>query len=248
MVKVINMSKKHTQEFIDNYINKQGWKNLSTYKNNETKLNLICPEGHSVYMIFNVFQRGCRCIECYRDSLKLNVLDVNKYITNEGWINNSKYINKHTKLDLICPNNHKCRISFNNFERGRRCKSCYLNNNKGENSPVWKEDRTRRTRANFLSFDTRNKEILKNIKNFKLLDNNLETYNVDHIYPRMAFIDNDLDKLYENIIVKKICNSLDNLQILTKFDNQSKSCKYNHEEFIKWFNIKIMKESNFVFS
>ena len=57
----------------------------------------------------------------------------------------------------------------------------------------------------------------------------------------MAFIDNNLDKIYDVKIIKEICNSKDNLRIVNNKENKSKYNKYNQEEFINWFNQKLEK-------
>jgi len=37
------------------------------------------------------------------------------------------YIGAHSKLDYICPNGHKCKISWAKWQSGRRCPYCYGN-------------------------------------------------------------------------------------------------------------------------
>lgn len=258
MVKVINMSKKHTQEYIDNYINEQGWKNLSTYKNGDEKLNLICQNNHSRYISWNRFQQGRRCAICSKKERYTHDV-VNEFITNKGWINNSIFRDVKTKLNLICPNGHEQQKTFDKFRQGQRCKNCFYKDNIGKNHHNYKKDRSRKDRTKYLSFSLYNINILydeplyenyiQSQNNAKLSNKNWDRtrYTVDHIFPRIAFVDNNLDKIYDVKLIKKICNSRDNLRIVSMEENSLKFSKYNQEEFIKWFNIKIMKENNFVF-
>ena len=58
------MSEKLTQEYIEEEFNKEGYKLLSKYVNNRTKLLTICPNGHKWETIFSNFQQGHRCKTC----------------------------------------------------------------------------------------------------------------------------------------------------------------------------------------
>lgn len=57
-------------------------------------------------------------------------------------------------------------------------------------------------------------------------------YAVDHIFPRIAFIDNNLDKIYNHKLIKEICNLRENLRIIPQKENSDKHAKYNQEEFM----------------
>lgn len=90
-----------------------------------------------------------------------------------------------------------------------------------------------------LKFNLNSISILNNKNNFNEYLINKHKYHIDHIYPKKAFIDNNLDIKYDMKVVYEICNSIENLQILSKYDNLWKNSKYNNEEFLLWFNWKL---------
>lgn len=57
--------------------------------------------------------------------IKLSYEIVKEFIEMNSYILVSKqYINKHEKIVIRCPNNHIFEMSFNNFQKGQRCKEC----------------------------------------------------------------------------------------------------------------------------
>jgi hypothetical protein len=117
--------KKYTIEYVKDFISKTGYKCLSnSYKNTDSKLEILCPNGHIINVSFYQFKKGNRCAECLH--IKKHTLQyVKEYVEQYNYIClNEEYINCETKLDLICPKKHNCRITFNNFRRNRRCGEC----------------------------------------------------------------------------------------------------------------------------
>lgn len=305
-----------TQEFVSNEYAKGGYTLTSIYKNCMTKDEVVCPEGHKIKIKFNNFKSGYRCIECANNNKKLSHEFVFNEYAKKGYILNSIYDGCVNKDDLICPNNHKIKMTYNNFQsgneciecvninqtfshefvsgeyskkgytlnsiyngihnkdqltcpegddieitfanfkQGRRCGICFKRNNFGENHHSYNSnDRTRRKRSEQLSFDLRSQEILNDDPNYeqfllaceesklkrKLTGNKhiKSDITIDHIFPRIAFIDNDLDNIYGTNTIKKICNLRENLRIISKSNNCSKGGKYIQEEFMSWFNDKI---------
>lgn len=247
------MSIKLTHEFVYNYYSNEKYILNSMYKGNRYKDILKCPVGHNIEMFFNNFKHGNRCKVCYFNNRKLIHEDVYNYYKEYNYLMISIYKNCMTKDDIICSNGHEIKIRFNDFQQGYRCRICYELNNRGEGNPRYNPDRTRRIRSQYLSFDLKKLTILNDeplYENYILSqqearnsDNIHEKtkYTVDHIQPRIAFIDNDLDNLYGIAVIKELCNSRDNLRIIHQKDNGSKAAKYNQEEFINWFNQKLEK-------
>lgn len=229
-----------SNDYVKNYIESFNYILNDVYKHSKIKLNLICDYGHNVSIRWNDFHQGHRCSECK----KLKRYDINyikEFISTFGYTCISDtYINCMSKLTIRCDKNHIFKIRFNDFQQGKRCRLCFIDSNTGEGNPNWNGDRTRKIRSGRLSFDTRNHKYLKYDLNYHNYINNKKLYNIDHIFPRIAFIDNNLDELYDKKLIREICNSIDNLKIILKKDNESKGGKYNQEEFMKWFTNKLI--------
>ena len=57
--------KESAVEFIRSKFAKEGYKLLTTeYKNNQQKLDCICPNGHRHSITLVSWQQGCRCLFC----------------------------------------------------------------------------------------------------------------------------------------------------------------------------------------
>lgn len=61
-------------------------------------------------------------------------------------------------------------------------------------------------------------------------------YHIDHIIPLHAFIENKFIKNEDDITLKNllIINDINNLQLLSSYDNNSKSYKYVQEHYEKY--------------
>lgn len=242
-------------DFVRNKLKDNGFELLDeNYKNNRTKLNVKCiKKGHIITKELAAIQNGyTNCEQCIQTTQKIKFDAVRKMVVKSGYtlktIEND-YTNIRSDITVVCPENHEYTVRACVFKRGIRCSECYKLSCFGSGNPNWNTDRTRLRRTQYLQFNRKNDFILKNDINYnnyintkkkvklKLLNKN--NYEIDHIYPRVAFINNDLDLLYDKLTVKRICNLRENLQIIEKKDNISKFTKYNQEEFMFWFNDKI---------
>lgn len=122
--------RKHTFEYVKNYIEARGYKLLShEYKNNNSKLQIVCEKGHSSLMTFGNFQRGRRCKTCSHlkitEKQRHDYTYVKSFVESIGYtLIDDKYVRNSNKLNLICSNNHKTSISFKNLRKGVRCSHC----------------------------------------------------------------------------------------------------------------------------
>lgn len=125
-------------EEIKNKIESVGYKLISdTYKNANSKIILKCDKGHEYETIYSNFYMGHRCPQC-NGGIKLTYEDVkNRIELVEGYKLISKnYKNNHTKLLVLCPNNHKFEINLSDWKGGNRCKYCSYINGKSKDEKI----------------------------------------------------------------------------------------------------------------
>ena len=120
----------HTFDFIKKEIEKENYKLISkNYKNIYTKLDIICSAGHKIKLNYSDFKQGCRCRIC--GYIKIGNLkrkpynEVKEYIESFNYNLISKdYKNCGTKIEIMCPNNHKFMMKYNDFQQNHRCPAC----------------------------------------------------------------------------------------------------------------------------
>lgn len=94
------------------------------YKNKDTKLNYICPNGHEHSIVWYSFKRGAGCPYC-AGIVKPDIKDIAKEFEDKGCVlKSTKYVNNKTKLDYICPNGHEHSVALSDFRRGNGCPYC----------------------------------------------------------------------------------------------------------------------------
>lgn len=107
------------------FIESEGFKLLSDeYKNNSTKLDIECPEGHTHSMTFGNFQRGRRCPHC-SNIAKHDYEYVKEYIESFGYkLISKEYLGNHKHLEVECEKGHRYSVAFAHFKNGKRCPYC----------------------------------------------------------------------------------------------------------------------------
>jgi hypothetical protein len=105
--------------------NGEGYVLLSDrYINSQTKLNVVCPEGHEHSIDWDHWKCGKRCAECYGNA-KITIDMVRQSFEDEGYVLLSdECANNNTKMDFRCPAGHRHDISWGNWQSGRRCGKC----------------------------------------------------------------------------------------------------------------------------
>ena len=95
------------------------------YKNNSTKLEVRCPNGHIFLTTWSYFNSGCRCMECYRERAGITIGIVKKGFEDANYtLLSEEYVNNRTRLRYICENEHPGETDWEHFGRGGRCKKC----------------------------------------------------------------------------------------------------------------------------
>jgi len=120
------MPKKLTYEFVKDQFEKEGYELLSrVYVNNRTKLKYKCPKDHEHQISWSEwYSLGSRCPYC-ANRPPINIDFVKSEFAKEGYkLLTKNYANAHTKLDYICPKEHKHNITWNRWQQGQRCPYC----------------------------------------------------------------------------------------------------------------------------
>ena len=115
---------KLSYDLVKSEFEKYGYELLSNeYVNNNTKLNVKCPNNHEYEVTYGNFQKGKRCPYCSNSVIKYE--DVKKYIESCGYkLISKEYKNAKSKLEIECNHGHIYKSSWNNFRNGRRCSVC----------------------------------------------------------------------------------------------------------------------------
>lgn len=125
---------KLTYEFVKSEFEREGYELISKeYKNANSKVLTICPEGHEWEVTYAHFYDGKRCGVCSNNK-KLEYDFVFSEFQKRGYrLISEKYKNAQSRLIVECPNGHITNtITWNNFQRGQGCKMC-LEKSNGEN-------------------------------------------------------------------------------------------------------------------
>lgn len=114
-------------QYVSDLLSEDGYTLLSSeYKDNVTPLDFICPTGHKGSMTVCGWLIGNRCAKCAGNA-KMTIEEVSISFEKENYTLISKeYFNAHTKLEYICPNNHKHSITWSNWNNKKkfRCPKC----------------------------------------------------------------------------------------------------------------------------
>jgi len=105
----------------------EGYKLLSTmYESIHNKLIVQCPKDHVYKVTLADFGQGKRCPYC-AGTIKHSI----KYLKNKTAIIapgykllSNVYVNSHTNLEFRCNKDHIFKMSWSNFNAGKRCGDC----------------------------------------------------------------------------------------------------------------------------
>ena len=116
---------KYDINFIKSEFEKEGYQLLTVeYKNNKQYLDYICPNGHHHFIKWNNWKNGYRCPHCAKNA-KLSIDFIKSEFEKEQYILlSTKYENSKYHLNYICSNGHEGSTTWNNWQRGHRCKVC----------------------------------------------------------------------------------------------------------------------------
>lgn len=153
------MPAKCTLEQIKQYLENTEYKLLSNaYTNNYTKLDIECDKGHVYKMCWGNVSRGYKCPICKINKITFTLQTaIDKIKSAEPFYSvlSTEYINARTPLTIKCNKQHIYKCSLDNFNKGKRCPTCWKEYNKGENSSNWKPTLTEAQRLDNISRGTK---------------------------------------------------------------------------------------------
>lgn len=120
---------KYTQEQAEKYFEDQGCKLISKYTGANDELMYICSCGNKSKTTLWNFRQGKRCQPCglkkLNEQFKHDIEYVRKFfIDNKCKPLFKTYNNCHEYLDYICECGNQSKITFSDFQSGRRCGEC----------------------------------------------------------------------------------------------------------------------------
>ena len=116
---------KHNLEYIKDYFAKNNCVFLDDeYKNSGFPHNYICSCENKSKISLDAFKAGNRCMKC--SGFPRHTLEYikNYFAKNNCIFLDNEYVNSKHPHNYICSCKNKSKISFNNFQNGKRCRSC----------------------------------------------------------------------------------------------------------------------------
>lgn len=262
------MSKKLTQDFVENEFLKNGCKLLDIYIKNSIPMKYICSCGRQSSICWMSFKAGSRCKDCKIEKLRNDRQFDFEYVFNFYQQKNCKlletqYINATIPMRYICSCGKESVQKFHHFKSGVRCKDCGIQKQKrlGAANHLWQEDREKVEKYQY--YRRKCKDILKhcltaskkskcdktyNLLNFTPLDlkEKIESHPkyLDSLKNNQMSIDHIfpvkafVEHGFDQIDDIKLINDLDNLQPMDLRENISKNDTYNPQDFVKYLRNK----------
>ncbi len=217
-IEIVKTKLKLDFSMVKNSFEKEGYQLLTEeYRNNNQKLDYICPNGHKHSISWGHWQQGQRCPYC-SGSAKKTIGEIGKAFEAESYTLLSKeYKNNRQKLEYICSSGHRHSISWANWSQGQRCPYCIT-----ESKMKYKENLRKYKIYREAINNLTNRIYYKNKRyiNPRNLIRDKYSYHIDHIY---SIIDG-----FKNDIPIDIISNPNNLRIILAKDNQIK----NHRSYI----------------
>lgn len=117
--------KLHSKNEFETLVDDLGWflEKEYVYYNNNTKVEITCPNGHINRVTPHHFKEKGGCAHCSKEVRRSRF---ENYVVNSGWdfAWNYKYVDTNTKVSLVCKKGHSKTSTPSYFETGKGCASC----------------------------------------------------------------------------------------------------------------------------
>lgn len=133
---------KHTDNDIKDILSELNLEYIGGYKGSHYKFKFRCECGEITENTLKSIRKGIRCRKCNKHKA-YTYEDVKNLFENEDYLLlENEYIHSKYNMKYICSKGHDSKISLNSFLRGVRCRKCYDERIRGENSPHWNPNLT----------------------------------------------------------------------------------------------------------
>lgn len=223
-----------THEEVESIFRDEGYILLSKYEKSDTRLEYLCNKGHLGTTMWEIWQTGKRCDYCARNIRSLDY--VRDSFAKDGYTLLTKhYDGCHQKLELLCPKKHAHNMTWSNWDRGSRCRTC-------AGLVLTEEDRkiiaVKKDVASAISSSLKRQKIKKTFSANKFssliastiyqhFGDRPDDHHLDHIIPQ-AFFD------HRNQHEIEACWDVDNLQWLPATENMKKGNRLKPEDIAKF--------------
>ena len=193
-------------------------------------MDYLCICGRKSKICFKQFLNGQRCKKCgvekSSEKLKHTLEFVKQYFKNNNCeLLEIEYINNNTKMKYKCECGDVGKISFANFQKGKRCKKCGIKKMSGKNSPSYNPNLTDEDRAD-----------RRKIFGYNVWVRN--TYKKNNYICQHCKEKKDNNNKYKKINAHHIEGYADNKRLRTKVSNGIVLCTDCHKKFHKIYGIK----------
>lgn len=97
---------------------------VEKYKNNITKMNVICPNNHDWEVSWNSWSSGKRCKKCFEDRVRKDTEEIRRELDLEGCQLVGEYRGALKTFNYICSCGFPSKTRIKDFRNGTRCSRC----------------------------------------------------------------------------------------------------------------------------
>jgi hypothetical protein len=121
------MPAKLSYEFVKDYFEKKGCTLISKeYIDSNTKLNYLCPLGHTHSTTFHIFKNSNNSCPSSALNTRYSYEQVKEFFERKGYtLVSTEYVNNKTPLVYICNRGHQHVTRLNNLQQGNSCPTCF---------------------------------------------------------------------------------------------------------------------------
>ncbi len=102
----------------------RGFKVLGKYVNSRSKIEMVCSQGHNIYVKIDSFKQNRGCSRCSRKCPIQAKEELIKLAQQRNYKIVGEYIGAQRKIKMICPKGHEIRVQAHGFKQNKGCNKC----------------------------------------------------------------------------------------------------------------------------